>query len=96
MAAGNRRPSSGSIKPGSLSKAESRHAAFNVNVNVNINIKDKGLSYGIALRNGVIAITEQHNDGPTIELTGHHSCRLSIDRKPPTPSTQRVLRSVLS
>ena len=77
MAAGNRRPSSGSIKPGSLSKAESRHAAFNVNVNVNvnINIKDKGLSYGIALRNGVIAITEQHNDGPTIELTGHHSCR---------------------
>ena len=69
MAAGNRRPSSGSIKPGSLSKAESKHAAFSVN------IKGKGLSYGIALRNGVIAITEQHNDGPTIELTGHHSCR---------------------
>ena len=43
--------------------AEGKRAAFNVN------FKDKGLSYGIALRNGVIAITGQHNDGPTIELT---------------------------
>jgi alkyl sulfatase BDS1-like metallo-beta-lactamase superfamily hydrolase len=43
--------------------AEGKHGAFNVN------FKDKGLSYGIALRNGVIAITEQLNDGPTIDLT---------------------------
>jgi alkyl sulfatase BDS1-like metallo-beta-lactamase superfamily hydrolase len=43
--------------------AEGKRGAFNVN------FKDEGLSYGIALRNGVIAITEQHNDGPGIELS---------------------------
>jgi alkyl sulfatase BDS1-like metallo-beta-lactamase superfamily hydrolase len=43
--------------------AEGKRAAFNVH------FKEQGLSYGIALRNGIIAITEQHNDGPTIELT---------------------------
>ena len=43
--------------------AEGKRGAFNVN------FKDEGLSYGIALRNGVIAITGQHNDGPTIDLS---------------------------
>lgn len=43
--------------------AEGKRAAFNVN------FKEQSLSYGIALRNGIIAITEQNNAGPTIELT---------------------------
>ncbi len=43
--------------------AEGKRGAFNVN------FKDQGLSYGIALRNGIIAITDPHNDSPTIDLT---------------------------
>jgi alkyl sulfatase BDS1-like metallo-beta-lactamase superfamily hydrolase len=43
--------------------AEGKRGAFNVN------FKDEGLSYGIALRNGVIAITGQHNGGPTFDLS---------------------------
>lgn len=43
--------------------AEGKRAGFN------LRFTDEDLSYGIALRNGVIAITGQPVDGPTIELT---------------------------
>jgi len=43
--------------------AEGKHAEFN------LNFTDEKVSYAIALRNGVIAITEQPNKGPTIELS---------------------------
>ncbi|MEJ2140672.1 MAG: alkyl sulfatase dimerization domain-containing protein, partial [Gammaproteobacteria bacterium] len=42
--------------------AEGKRAEFNVN------FTDEGASYAIALRNGVIAITGQPNDGKTFEL----------------------------
>ncbi|MGI9289693.1 MAG: alkyl sulfatase dimerization domain-containing protein, partial [Gammaproteobacteria bacterium] len=37
-------------------------------VEFNVNFTDEGMSYAIALRNGVIAITEQANDGKTFEM----------------------------
>jgi len=43
--------------------AEGKRAEFNVN------FSDEKVSYAIALRNGVVAITDQPNQGPTIELT---------------------------
>lgn len=43
--------------------AEGKRASFNVT------FPDEDLSYAIALRNGVIAITEQTNDGPTFKLS---------------------------
>jgi alkyl sulfatase BDS1-like metallo-beta-lactamase superfamily hydrolase len=43
--------------------AEGKRAEFNVNFN------DEGVSYAIALRNGVIAITGQSNDGKTFEMS---------------------------
>ena len=43
--------------------AEGKRAEFNVH------FVDENVSYAIALRNGVIAITDQPNQGPTIELS---------------------------
>ncbi len=43
--------------------AEGKRAEFNVN------FTDEKVSYAIALRNGVIAITEQPNKGPELKLT---------------------------
>ena len=42
--------------------AEGKRAEFNVN------FPDENLSYAIALRNGVVAITDRPNDGPTITM----------------------------
>ena len=44
-------------------KAEGKLAEFNVT------FTDEKVSYAIALRNGIIAITKQPNKGPTIELS---------------------------
>ncbi len=35
----------------------------------NVNFEHEGISYAIALRNGVVAITDQHNQGPTVALS---------------------------
>jgi alkyl sulfatase BDS1-like metallo-beta-lactamase superfamily hydrolase len=43
--------------------AEGKRAEFNVN------FTDEKVSYAIALRNGVVAITDRPNKGPTIELS---------------------------
>jgi len=43
--------------------AEGKRAEFNVN------FTDEKVSYAIALRNGIVAITDQPNKGPTIELS---------------------------
>ncbi len=43
--------------------AEGKRAEFNVNFG------NEKVSYAIALRNGVVAITEQPNQGPSIELS---------------------------
>jgi alkyl sulfatase BDS1-like metallo-beta-lactamase superfamily hydrolase len=43
--------------------AEGRHAEFNVN------FAKEGVSYAIALRNGVVAITDRQNNGKTFELS---------------------------
>ncbi len=43
--------------------AEGKTAQFNAN------FKAEGMSYAIALRNGVIAITDHPNEGPTIEMS---------------------------
>jgi len=43
--------------------AEGKRAKFNVN------FTDEGVSYAIALRNGVVAITDQLSDGKTFELS---------------------------
>ncbi len=43
--------------------AEGKRAKFNVN------FTDENVSYAIALRNGVIAISEQPNKGPKLKLT---------------------------
>lgn len=38
-------------------------------VKFNVSFKDEGVSYAIALRNSVIAITETANSGPTFKLS---------------------------
>ncbi len=43
--------------------AEGKRAEFNVN------FTDEKVRYAIALRNGVVAITDRPNKGPTIELS---------------------------
>jgi len=43
--------------------AEGKHAEFNVN------FAKEGVSYAIALRNGVVAITDRQNNGRTFELS---------------------------
>ncbi|MEE8423248.1 MAG: alkyl sulfatase C-terminal domain-containing protein, partial [Thermodesulfobacteriota bacterium] len=43
--------------------AEDKRAEFNVN------FTNENISYGIALRNGIIAITEHPNKGPKLKLT---------------------------
>jgi len=55
--------------------AEGKHARFNVN------FKEEGLSYAIALRNGVIAITERPNDGPTLDLSKNDWSQLITGEK---------------
>ncbi len=55
--------------------AEGKRAAFNAN------FSDEKVSYAIALRNGIIAITEQPNKGPTFKLTKHHWNRLILGEK---------------
>ncbi len=43
--------------------AEGKRAEFNAN------FTDEKVSYAIALRNGIVAITHQTNKGPTIKLS---------------------------
>ncbi len=52
--------------------AEGKRAEFNAN------FSDENVSYAIALRNGVIAITKQPNKGPKFKLTKHDWDRLII------------------
>jgi alkyl sulfatase BDS1-like metallo-beta-lactamase superfamily hydrolase len=47
----------------------------------NVNFKEEGLSYAIALRNGVIAITERANDGPTLDLSKNDWSQLITGEK---------------
>jgi len=55
--------------------AEGKRAEFNVN------FTDENVSYAIALRNGVIAITEQPNKGPELELTKDDWSQLIVGEK---------------
>ena len=55
--------------------AEGKSAKFNVN------FKEDGLSYAIALRNGVIAITERPNDGHTFNLSKNDWSQLITGEK---------------
>jgi len=55
--------------------AEGKRAEFNVS------FTDEKVSYAIALRNGVIAITEQPNKGPTIELSKDNWSKLITGEK---------------
>jgi len=55
--------------------AEGKRAEFNVN------FTDEDISYAIALRNGVIAITEQPNKGPELKLTKDDWGQLIVGEK---------------
>ncbi len=55
--------------------AEGKYAEFNAN------FTDEKVSYAIALRNGIIAITEQPNNGPDLELTKDDWSRLITGEK---------------
>ncbi len=55
--------------------AEGKRAEFNVN------FTDENVSYAIALRNGVIAITEQPNKGPELKLTKDDWGQLIVGEK---------------
>ncbi len=55
--------------------AEGKRAEFNVN------FADEKVSYAIALRNGVIAITEQPNKGPELKLTKDDWSQLIVGEK---------------
>jgi alkyl sulfatase BDS1-like metallo-beta-lactamase superfamily hydrolase len=55
--------------------AEGKRAEFNVNFG------DEKISYAIALRNGVVAITDQPNPGPTITLNKDEWSRLITGEK---------------
>ncbi len=55
--------------------AEGKRAEFNVN------FTDEKVSYAIALRNGVIAITEQPNKGPELKLTKDDWSKLILGEK---------------
>ena len=55
--------------------AEGKRAEFN------INFTDEKVSYAIALRNGVIAITEQPNKGPKLKLTKGDWSQLILGEK---------------
>lgn len=55
--------------------AEGKRAEFNVN------FTEEELSYAIALRNGVIAITERPNDGPTLDLSKNDWSQLITGEK---------------
>jgi len=55
--------------------AEGKHAQFNVS------FRDENISYGIALRNGIIAITENPNKGPKLKLTKGDWSKLILGEK---------------
>jgi len=55
--------------------AEGKHAEFNAN------FADEKVSYAIALRNGVVAITDQPNKGPTINLSKDAWSKLILGEK---------------
>jgi len=52
--------------------AEGKRAEFNVN------FTDENVSYAVALRNGIVAITDQANNGPTIELNKNDWSKLIL------------------
>ncbi len=55
--------------------AEGKRAEFNAN------FTDKKVSYAIALRNGIVAITDQPNKGPPINLSKDDWSKLILGRK---------------
>ena len=55
--------------------AEGKRAEFNAN------FKDEKVSYAIALRNGIVAITNQPNKGPTIEFSKYDWSKLITGEK---------------
>jgi alkyl sulfatase BDS1-like metallo-beta-lactamase superfamily hydrolase len=55
--------------------AEGRRAEFNVN------FTDENVSYAIALRNGIVAITDQPNKGPELKLTKDDWSKLILGEK---------------
>jgi alkyl sulfatase BDS1-like metallo-beta-lactamase superfamily hydrolase len=55
--------------------AEGKRAEFNVN------FTDENVSYAVALRNGIVAITDQPNNGPTIELSKNDWSKLILGEK---------------
>ncbi len=55
--------------------AEGKRAEFNVN------FSDEKISYAIALRNGVVAITDQPNQGPTLKLSKDNWSQLITGEK---------------
>ncbi len=55
--------------------AEGKRAEFNVN------FTDEKVSYAIALRNGVVAITDRPNKGPTIKLSKDDWSKLITGKK---------------
>jgi len=55
--------------------AEGKHAEFN------LSFSDENISYGIALRNGIIAITETSNKGPKLKLTKGDWSKLILGEK---------------
>ncbi len=55
--------------------AEGKRAEFNAN------FTDEKVSYAIALRNGIVAITHQANNGPTIELSKDDWSKLILGEK---------------
>jgi putative sterol carrier protein len=55
--------------------AEGKRAEFNAN------FTDEKVSYAIALRNGIVAITDQPNKGPTIKLSKDDWSKLITGKK---------------
>ena len=55
--------------------AEGKRAEFNAN------FTDEKVSYAIALRNGIVAITDQPNKGPTIKLSKDDWSELILGKK---------------
>jgi putative sterol carrier protein len=55
--------------------AEGKRAEFNAK------FSDEKVSYAIALRNGVVAITDQPNQGPTIKLSKDNWSQLITGEK---------------
>ena len=55
--------------------AEGKRAEFNAN------FTDENVSYAVALRNGIVAITEHPNKGPSIKLTKGDWSKLILGEK---------------